>query len=184
MRDVRLGIGALVLLMLSVAACSAGAPAPAATAVPEAVALTLESDAFVEGGAIPSRYTCDGDDLSPPLRWGEPPAPTGSLALIVDDPDAPGGTWVHWVLYDIPPEVRALEEGAPPPAGSTEGHSSWGRAGYGGPCPPSGTHRYVFALYALDGALGLEPGATRDDVLRAAEGRILAVGQLVGTYSR
>lgn len=151
-------------------------------------ALALTSPAFVAGEAIPTTYTCDGEDISPPLQWDAPPAGTQSFVLIMDDPDAPAGTWVHWVLFNIPAEARGLDGGIPSePAladGARHGNNSWRRPGYGGPCPPSGTHRYYFRLYAVDMSLDLAPGATKADVLAAIEGHILAQGELIGTYSR
>lgn len=151
---------------------------------------TLTSSAFAPGARIPTRHTCDADDLSPPLAWSDPPEGTESLALISDDPDAPVGTWVHWVIFDIPATVRSLPEGlstAGDPdslAGARQGTNDFRRLGYGGPCPPSGTHRYFFRLYALDTALGLKPGASRADVDRAMSGHILAEAELMGKYSR
>jgi Raf kinase inhibitor-like YbhB/YbcL family protein len=122
------------------------------------------------------------------LQWDLPPEGTQSIALIVDDPDAPVGTWVHWVVYDLPAESRELLQAQPPDpelaAGGLHGQNSWKRLGYGGPCPPSGTHRYFFKLYALDTALRLEPGSTADQVRQAMEGHVLAEGELMGTYSR
>jgi hypothetical protein len=148
----------------------------------------LTSSAFAPGEPIPRRYTCDGEDISPPLGWGEPPAGTQSFALMCDDPDAPAGTWVHWVLYDLPAGARGLPEAVPPDAeladGGRHGENSWGRLGYGGPCPPSGTHRYFFRLYALDTALGLGAGASKEQLLQAMEGHVLAQAELMGTYTR
>jgi Raf kinase inhibitor-like YbhB/YbcL family protein len=151
--------------------------------------MQVQSSAFSAGEPIPPQYTCDGDDLSPPLSWSEPPAGTQSLALTCDDPDAPGGTWDHWVLFNIPASVRSLPEGIPSDevvAGvGTHGSNSWKRIGYGGPCPPQGsTHRYEFKLYALDMALDLEPGASKRDLEKAMSGHILAAGQLTGRYGR
>ena len=148
----------------------------------------LTSTAFAEGGAIPRGYTCEGRDISPPLAWSGAPAGTRTLALIVDDPDAPDPaapkmTWVHWVLVDIPPAAPAIAEGAPPPAGAKEGLNDWGRSGYGGPCPPIGRHRYFFKLYALDTALDLER-PTKAELERAMKGHVLAEAQLVGTYQK
>jgi Raf kinase inhibitor-like YbhB/YbcL family protein len=145
--------------------------------------MILSSDAFAEGEAIPARHTCDGDDVSPPLTWRDPPAGTATFALIVDDPDAPAGTWVHWVLFDLPASASEIPEGRTP-RGAREGKNSWGRPGYGGPCPPSGTHRYFFKLYALDGALDLESGITAADLTRALEGHVLAEAVLMGRYAR
>lgn len=150
--------------------------------------LTLTSSAFTHGGAIPSVYTCEGDDLSPPLAWTDPPAGTTSVALISDDPDAPMGTWVHWVLYNLAPTARRLAPGFPPDGevkdGARQGMTDFGRTGYGGPCPPSGTHRYFFKLYALDTVLDLKPGATKAQLEAAMAGHILAQGELMGTYRK
>ncbi len=148
----------------------------------------LSSPAFQPGQTIPTKYTCDGMDISPPLTWTDPPGETASLALIMDDPDAPVGIWVHWVIFDIPPDARELPEGVPPDPvledGSVQGTNSWGRVGYGGPCPPRGTHRYFFKLYALDSTLSLDSTATKADVLAAMEGRVLAQAELMGVYQR
>jgi len=152
------------------------------------MSFTLTSSAFTEGGAIPSVYTCEGKDLSPPLAWTDPPAGTNSLALISDDPDAPGKTWVHWVLYNLPPSTRRLPEAFPSdeerPDGARQGTTDFGRVGYGGPCPPSGTHRYFFKLYALDAMLPLAPGATKPQLEAAMKGHLLAEAQLMGTYRK
>jgi Raf kinase inhibitor-like YbhB/YbcL family protein len=151
--------------------------------------LQIESDAFRAEGTIPHLYTCDGEDLSPPLSWSEPPAGTQSLALVCVDPDAPAGTWDHWVLFNIPAATRSLPEGIsadPVVEGlGTHGSNSWRRLGYGGPCPPQGaTHRYIFKLYALDTSLELDPGASRKDLEKIVQGHILAEGQLLGNYGR
>jgi Raf kinase inhibitor-like YbhB/YbcL family protein len=162
-------------------------PGPSPTAIPE-MAFKLTSTAFAHEEPIPQKYTCDGEDISPPLQWSDPPQGTQSLALICDDPDAPIGTWVHWVLYNLPAEARALPEGVPSdaelPDGSRHGENSWRRLDYGGPCPPSGTHRYFFRLYALDTVLDLESGEGKKQVLQAMEGHILAQAELMGVYSR
>ena len=148
----------------------------------------LTSTAFTPGEPIPRKYTCDGEDISPPLRWSDPPQDTQSFALIDDDPDAPRGTWVHWVLYNLPAETRALPEAVPPdanlPDGSRHGQNTWPRLGYGGPCPPSGTHRYFFKLYALDAVLDLASGASKKQLLRAMEGHILGQAELMGVHTR
>jgi Raf kinase inhibitor-like YbhB/YbcL family protein len=148
----------------------------------------LTSTAFAPGEPIPQKYTCDGDDISPPLQWSDPPQGTQSLALICDDPDAPIGTWVHWVLYNLPAEGRSLPEAVPSdadlPDGSRHGQNGWRRPGYGGPCPPGGTHRYFFKLYALNTVLDLKAGAGKKQVLQAMEGHILAQAELMGVYSR
>lgn len=156
----------------------------------DAMTFRLESPAFEEGALIPAVYTCDGRDISPPLKWSDPPEGTQSFTLICDDPDAPIGTWIHWVIYNIPPDQRDLPEGVPAvgtlPNGARQGRNSWPRRlGYGGPCPPSGTHRYVFKLYALDTMLDLEPEqADARAVQQAMQGHILAEAQLIGLYQR
>jgi hypothetical protein len=151
--------------------------------------LTLTSPVFGEGDRIPQRYTCDGADVSPPLSWSGAPAGTVSFALIVDDPDAPVGTWVHWVLFNIPADQRGLGEDLPAgdrlDDGSIHGRNGWGNLGYGGPCPPPGsTHEYAFKLYALDTMLELDPGAKKRAVTSAIEGHLLGHAILRGTYSR
>ena len=154
--------------------------------------LTLSSTAFTTGGEIPSKYTCERDDVSPALEWTGVPDQTRSLVLIVDDPDAPDPrapkmTWVHWVLYNIPPDTTGLPEGATSadlPNGTKEGMNDWKRTGYGGPCPPSGTHRYFFKAYAYAEPLGLEEPPSSDDLLAALKGRVLDEAALMGNYSR
>lgn len=155
------------------------------------MALTLTSTAFRDGSPIPTKHTCDGADVSPPLAWTGAPQGTATVALIADDPDAPGGTWVHWVLYNLPASHTALPEGVPktdrvPELGGTlQGKNDFRRIGYGGPCPPPGSaHRYFFKLYALSSTIGLQPGATKQDVERAMRGHILAEARLMGTYAR
>ena len=145
--------------------------------------LSLTSDAFANGQSIPTKYTCKGKNISPALAWTEPPAGTQSLALIMDDPDAPGGTWVHWILFNIPVSTRTLPEDLHA-SDISVGSNSWGDMRYGGPCPPGGTHRYFFKLYALDSNLSLSPGVTKDQVLKAMDGHTLAQGELVGTFSK
>jgi len=148
----------------------------------------LTSDAFNEGQLIPARFTCDGDDSSPALSWSDPPDDTQSLALIMDDPDAPVGVFTHWVIYDIPADRRSLPGGVEtvdrPSTGGVQGKNDFGRIGYGGPCPPSGTHHYRFQLYALDSLLNLSPGASKQQLLDAITGHILATDTLTGTYRR
>jgi Raf kinase inhibitor-like YbhB/YbcL family protein len=150
--------------------------------------ISIVSSAFAPGQVIPKKYTCDGDDFSPPLEWTGLPSSTASVALISDDPDAPMGTWVHWVLFNLPAATRSLPEAVPPVEalndGAAQGLNDFRKIGYGGPCPPGGTHRYYFKLYALDDKLDLRPGATKSDVERAMRGHILAQGELIGTYSR
>jgi hypothetical protein len=157
-------------------------------AMEEAMTIELTSPAFAQGQPIPVKYTCQGEDISPALAWGEPPAGTQSFALIMDDPDAPGGTWVHWVLFNIPASARGLPESidANPalPDGSLSGKNSWGRTGYGGPCPPGGTHRYFFKLYALDETLAINAGADKGELEKAMVGHILAYAELMGTFTK
>ncbi len=156
------------------------------------MSLTITSPAFVDNGEIPAKCTCDGKDISPPLAWSGLPGGTKSLALIVDDPDAPDPaapkmTWVHWVLYNIPPGATGLPEGvksAELPKGTKEGLNDWKRAGYGGPCPPIGRHRYFHKLYALDVVLPDLGRAGKQEVEKAMKGHILASAELVGTYKR
>lgn len=154
--------------------------------------LDLSSPAFASNAAIPARHTCDGQNLSPPLRWSGLPPGARSLALIVDDPDAPDPaaprmTWVHWVLYNLPAEPGGLSEGvaaAALPAGTREGSNDWKRTGYGGPCPPVGRHRYFHKLYALDAVLPDLGRPTKAQLLKAMQGHVLAQAELIGTYQR
>jgi len=194
-RSVAMRLGWLMAaLALAVTACGNGEemrePVEAELGEEEtAVSLELMSTAIDEGAPIPVEFTCDGDNLSPPLNWTGVPPGTRSLALVVDDPDAPRGTWVHWVVYDIPRDVVDLPEALPDdrelPFGARHGTNDFKNLGYGGPCPPpGGPHRYFFKLYALDRALNLEPGSTKQELLSAMEGHILAEGQLMGSYQR
>jgi Raf kinase inhibitor-like YbhB/YbcL family protein len=151
--------------------------------------MQITSTAFVEGGSIPQKYTCDGENVSPPLAWSGVPANAQALALIVDDPDAPAGTWVHWVVLNLPPASGGLPEAVPAARatlqdGTVQATSSYRKVGYGGPCPPSGTHRYYFKLYALDGKLNLTSGVTAKDLQGAMQGHVLAEAQLMGRYQR
>ncbi len=150
--------------------------------------MLITSPVFMDNNLVPAKYTCDGQDISPPLEWKDIPAGTKSLALICDDPDAPMGTWVHWVAYTIPPNITKLEENIRPEKelknGMRQGNNSWPKIGYGGPCPPSGTHRYYFKLYALDNIPDLKPGATKAQLSEAMKGHILAEAQLMGKYAR
>ena len=147
------------------------------------MSLTLTSDAFANGQSIPAKYSCVGKNTSPALAWEVPPSGTKSFALIVDDPDAPMGTWVHWVLFNIPAGTRGLQESGQT-SGMSAGKNSSGNTHYDGPCPPSGTHRYFFKLYALDSSLSLSPGATKEQLLNSMKGHILAQGELMGTFSK
>ena len=150
--------------------------------------MTITSSVFEEGGMIPVKYSCDGDDISPPLSCSDAPETTKSFALISDDPDAPVGTWVHWVIYNIPGSSSGLNEGIPADKtlsdGSIQGSNSWKKIGYGGPCPPGGTHRYYFKLYALDTELDLGPGASKKELERAMKGHVVTEDQLMGRFSR
>lgn len=155
------------------------------------MALLLTSGAFQAGGGIPARYTCDGADVSPALAWSGTPAGTVTFALVADDPDAPGGTWVHWVLFNVPAAVTALPEGvakAHEPkglGGARQGRNDFRKVGYGGPCPPAGpAHRYFFRLYALDAVLPLRAGADRPALVAAMRGHVLGEASLMGTYAR
>jgi Raf kinase inhibitor-like YbhB/YbcL family protein len=150
--------------------------------------IKITSTVFDEGGMIPRPYTCDGPNVSPSLRWEGVPAGARTLALICDDPDAPGQTWVHWVLYNLSAETKGLIENVPKQerlAGSgLQGVNDFREIGYDGPCPPNGTHRYYFKLYALDAELALEPRATKEQLLKAMEGHVLGEGQLMGRYQK
>lgn len=174
-----------VLFLAVLVACRSQASPPA----DELPGLTLTSPAFEAGANIPPKYTCKGQDVSPPLVWSQPPQGTQSLALIMDDPDAPVGVWVHWVVYNIPADIRSLEEGIVSGQRYGDvtlsfGKNSWGKRAYGGPCPPSGTHRYYFKLYALDSVPKIPEGADKQTVEKAIEGHILAYGELMGVFSR
>ena len=150
--------------------------------------MEIKSSAFKEGEMIPKQYTCDGADISPPLSWSNTPNGTKSFALVCDDPDAPMGTWVHWVMYNIPENVNHLPENVRHDKklldGTLQGITDFRRTGYGGPCPPGGTHRYYFKLYALDKMLDLAPGVTKEELLKAMEGHIITQAQLMGKYKR
>ena len=154
----------------------------------EVMSIRMQSSAFQDDGMIPPRYTCDGQNISPGLQWAAIPEEARSLALIADDPDAPSGTFVHWVLYGLSPERHELTENMPKdeilPNGARQGINDFGRTGYGGLCPPSGTHRYYFTLYALDTEIDLPPGESKAALLDAMEGHILAKGQIMGRYKR
>ena len=186
----------LLPIILLISAC-----APAAQETPqqiitdplgmeEAVTIELTSSAFEYGQPIPPKHACTGDvatslkDVSPELSWGEPPAGTQSFALIMDDPDASPDPFDHWIIFNIPASTRSLPESMPVNSGFSNGNNSWGRTGYGGPCPPSGTHRYFFKLYALDEMLAISEGATKGELEKAMVGHILAQGELMGTFSK
>ncbi|MGH9841371.1 MAG: YbhB/YbcL family Raf kinase inhibitor-like protein [Blastocatellia bacterium] len=186
--DLLFGCATLALVFLT-AACADSDNRSAAREGKIAMTIQLTSSAFAEGQSIPEKYTCDGADISPPLKWTNVPTGAKSLALICDDPDAPAGTWVHWVLHDLPPAVTELPEQIPTtetiPNGARQGVNDFKRIGYGGPCPPrGGPHRYFFKLYALDAELQLKAKVTKKELVRAMEGHILAEGQLMGRYKR
>ena len=150
--------------------------------------INITSPAFKNGAFIPKKYTCDDVNISPPLKWAGVPDGVKSLVLICDDPDAPMGTWVHWVIYNIPPSIKELSENTPKDKvlenGALQGTNDFHKIGYGGPCPPGGTHRYFFKIYALDIELDLDSGATKEALLNIMKGHVLAEGELVGKYSR
>ena len=183
----------LSVVLLLVGCQAGGSPRePAGDALGETV-MELKSSAFDAKSRIPTRYTCDGEDVSPPLAWSGAPPGTQSFVMIMDDPDAPPGNWVHWVLYDLPPDSEELAEGLPKEEklgngavhGACWGVSSFSRVGYHGPCPPPGSpHRYFFRLYALDTKLALTPKATKDAVVERMQGHVLAEAELVGQYGR
>lgn len=181
--------GRVFVMSLFLLGCAA-LPIPAQGG--NAVTLTLTSPAFDNHGAIPAAYTCEGNDTSPALVWAGVPAAAQSLALIVDDPDAPDPaapktTWVHWVLYNLPPTTSGLAAATPPdqlPSGTREGTNDWQRTGYGGPCPPIGRHRYFFKLYALDTVLPDLHQPTKAQLAQAMTGHVLAQTELVGTYQK
>lgn len=149
------------------------------------MSLTLTSNAFKNGDGIPSQYSCDGKDISPELQWNNAPDGTQSFALIFDDPDAPMGTWVHWVLFNIPANINQLSENINTlPKGTVVGNNSWGKASYGGPCPPDKEHRYFFKLYALDTTLDLPSGSTKKELEKAMQSHVLSNAELMGKYKR
>ena len=177
-------IGLAVALLLAADSTEAAGAGPAGGGA----RMEIKSQAFSPGDLIPSTYTCDGRDISPPLGWTDPPVGTKSFALISDDPDAPMGTWVHWVIWNIPAAARSLEENQPKkdslPSGARQGTTDFRRIGYGGPCPPSGTHRYFFKLYALDTTLELPSSTTKKDLEKAMQGHVLMQAELMGKYRR
>ena len=185
-----LGSATLGVLVLAVAACVRGDDDADLEQEEGQLSIQLTSTAFTEGADIPVKYTCDDQqEVSPPLSWSGVPQGTRSIALIADDPDAPGGTWVHWVLYGIGPDVTELPEGVSAAevvsGGAKQGTNDFSKLGYGGPCPPKGSpHRYFFKLYALDTEIDMEAGAKKKELLRAMEGHVLARGQLMGRYQR
>jgi len=183
-------IGCLALYLLGPAEGEVFSTITEETPFPDSLedSMNLTSTAFSYGEFIPAKYSCNGEDVSPSLSWTEPPAGTQSFALIMDDPDAPVGTWAHWVLFNLPASARGLSEGMPSDLkfadGSVQGITSARSHGYHGPCPPSGTHRYFFKLYALDTTLSLTFAADKKEVLAAMDGHILAQAELMGKFSK
>jgi Raf kinase inhibitor-like YbhB/YbcL family protein len=188
MRSTRSVYSALAAGMLLSICGGAGCHGAEAELGANAPRLQLTSPSFSDQGPIPAALTCDGGNRSPALAWSPPPGTARSLALTVTDPDAPIGTFTHWVLFNLPASSRSLPDGVPPEGrradGSIQGNNDFGNPGYGGPCPPSGVHHYVFVLYAVDTALSLAPGASRRELENALKGHVVARGKLVGTYHR
>jgi len=182
----------LTLLFLFFAACGKSAPEPVVQVPPKPTQdsgqIRLISNAFKDGEGIPSQYTCDGVNISPPLEWNALPKTAKTVAIIAEDPDAPSGTFVHWVLYNLPADNIGVVENVPLTdtlkVGGFQGKNDFEKIGYGGPCPPSGTHRYLFKIYAVDSELPLKAAATKADLLKAMEGHVVAEGQLMGKYKR
>jgi Raf kinase inhibitor-like YbhB/YbcL family protein len=180
-----------ILMMLPVVFCACenkGKPSDSAREEAVKMKIKVTSPAFEEGGMIPPKYTSDGENVSPPLNWEGVPEGTKSIALVSDDPDAPIGTWVHWVMWNVPADATHLSENVPPdenlPDGSRQGITDFRSHGYGGPSPPSGTHRYYFKIYALDTKLDISSNSKKADLLKAMEGHIITEGQLMGKYKR
>ena len=192
--DMRVSVLAIVLTLLLVAGLAVFflvymTGGPEAGKAPKVYSMIIVSPVFEEGGAIPVRYSCDGLNISPPLKWSGYPSSAKSFAIIVEDPDAPGGLFTHWVIYNIPAQVGSLPEGVPREVrlemGALQGLNDFGRIGYDGPCPPPGErHRYVFKIFALDGFLDVGSGLSREELLEAMEGHVVAEGELTGIYKR
>ncbi len=186
----RMAPAILTLVLVMVGCAKAPQPAAPQPAIQKEnkMEFKLTSTSFKEGQPIPRQHTCDGVNISPALEWGGAPRAAKTFAIICDDPDAPSGTWVHWVLYNLPADRIGLVENVPAtekvPGDGLQGTNDFQKIGYGGPCPPSGTHHYFFKLYALDGELSLQAGATKAELLKAMEGHIVAQTQLMGTYKR
>ena len=182
----------VMIVATAFSACVSHQTTPTETGNPPQEAemvLSVTSPAFEEGQAIPDNYTCEGQNISPPIYWSQVPAGTESLALILEDPNAPSGTFTHWVIFNIPADSTSLPEAVPTQetlaSGAVQGNNSFSKVGYGGPCPPSGSpHHYRFTVYALDKVLNLKPGASKDQLLDVMVGNILGQGQLIGTYQR
>jgi len=190
MRKIGLTLGILVVIAVAVTVIKKHSPeaqnlssTPTPTIVADYTIMEITSPAFGNNQEIPAKYTCDGKDVNPPLSFVYVPAEAKSLVLIMDDPDAPGGTWVHWILYDISRQTKSIAEHSIP-AGAEQGITIFGKIGYGGPCPPSGTHHYHFKLYALDTQLSFISAPKKADVEQAMKGHILAQDELIGLYSK
>jgi Raf kinase inhibitor-like YbhB/YbcL family protein len=173
---------ATVLLVVCARAERRDAAKAAITPKEPSKGMKISSSAFADGSSIPAKYTCDGSDTSPPLAFSGLPPNAKSLALVVDDPDAPGGTFDHWIVWNIPPSTTAVAEGQPPQG--VMGRNGFRKDAYGGPCPPSGEHRYQFKLYALDSTINLRPSSSKRDLENAMNGHIIAEAQMVGKYKR
>ncbi|MBN1308290.1 MAG: YbhB/YbcL family Raf kinase inhibitor-like protein [Chitinispirillaceae bacterium] len=188
MRNSRLLLQTVCAIFSFAVVCSAAEKKIKSDTAKGGTSMKITSSAFTEGGMIPKKYTCDDINISPPLQWSDAPAGAKSFALICDDPDAPMGTWVHWVAYNIPPKVNELPEKVPVDDtlsdGTLQGINDFRKTGYGGPCPPGGTHRYFFRLYALDTQLSVEKGVTKSKLVKAMEGHVLAETQVMGKYKR
>jgi Raf kinase inhibitor-like YbhB/YbcL family protein len=188
MRRVSFLLSLVLLMFLGCARPEPGGTQSSPTPNQDKPEIKLTSTAFKEGESIPRAYTCDGVSVSPPLEWSGVPKTAKTIAIVADDPDAPGGTWVHWVLYNLPAANIGLVENLAATenltAGGFQGKNDFGKVGFGGPCPPSGTHRYFFRIYALDSELPLKAGATKAELIKAMEGHTVGQGQLMGTYRR
>ena len=149
-----------------------------------AESFTLESSSFKANTMIPSKYTCEGDNISPPLTWNNIPPKTQSLALVMEDPDAPDGVWTHWIMFNISPNIKSLSEASEIPPGALQGKNSWGELKYGGPCPGMGVQRYIFTIYALDKIIDLETGTSRTNLLDAITSHVIGSSQLIGLYQK
>jgi hypothetical protein len=177
----------VLLVLVLLGAIAQFASKAAASSAEPAASLRMESPSFQPNAAIPTRFSCDGQNISPALQWQSPPRGTRGLALILRDPDAPSGVFIHWLIYNLPPTLRGLPEGAVKqpelPDGSRQGRNSARSIGYTGPCPPPGSvHRYIFTLYALDAQISLPAGASEPELVKAMQGHVLATGQLMGRF--
>ncbi len=184
-----LAYGPVFVVVLAVVACGGSSPDPTPADLTATPSMMLESSAFAAGETIPAEFSCDGNNVSPPLQWSDPPEGTQAYVLLVEDPDVASNTYDHWVLYDLPVDWRLLGIAVSPsgtlPKGTLEGKNSAGKVGYTGPCPPKGqTHHYRFRVYALDTPTGLDAGASKSDVLKAMQGHVLGYGELIGVFGR